>query len=95
MGGESECDDGSDRKDVLSASLKIKISEQTRHFYFVAEATGFEPAKGVNPYTLSKRAPSTTRTRFRLVDYNTFFWGEGISLRVMVRFGLRVYGALL
>ena len=26
-----------------------------------AEGAGFEPAKGVNPYPLSKRAPSTTQ----------------------------------
>lgn len=37
----------------------------------MAEATGFEPAKGVNPYTLSKRAPSTARPHFHSFDYNT------------------------
>lgn len=30
----------------------------------MAEATGFEPARAFRPYTLSKRAPSTTRTHF-------------------------------
>ncbi len=37
----------------------------------MAEATGFEPAKGVSLYTLSKRAPSTTRPHFQCLDYNT------------------------
>ncbi len=32
----------------------------------MAERTGFEPAKALRPYTLSKRAPSTTRTPLRL-----------------------------
>ena len=31
---------------------------------------GFEPTKGVTLYTLSKRAPSTTRTPLRKTDLN-------------------------
>ena len=38
----------------------------------MAEATGFEPAKELPLYTLSKRAPSTTRPHFRLLqNFNT------------------------
>jgi hypothetical protein len=29
---------------------------------FMAEREGFEPSMGVNPYTLSRRAPSAART---------------------------------
>lgn len=32
----------------------------------MAEAKGFEPSKPLPTYTRSRRAPSTTRTRFRL-----------------------------
>ena len=32
----------------------------------LAEGAGFEPARSVNPYTLSRRAPSTTRPPLRL-----------------------------
>ena len=38
----------------------------------MAEATGFEPANGANRYTLSKRAPSTTRPHFRFTYYIIF-----------------------
>ncbi len=34
------------------------------------EGMGFEPTKGVTLYTLSKRAPSTTRTPLRKTDLN-------------------------
>ena len=39
----------------------------------MAEATGFEPAKGETLYTLSKRAPSTTRPHFRLKIIVAYF----------------------
>ncbi len=38
----------------------------------MAEATGFEPANELPRYTLSKRAPSTTRPHFRFNYLNTF-----------------------
>ena len=38
-------------------------------FMNLAERTGFEPAKALRPYTLSKRAPSTTRTPLQLLIF--------------------------
>ncbi len=35
----------------------------------VAVAVGFEPTEGVNPHTLSRRAPSAARTRYRRRAY--------------------------
>ena len=37
--------------------------------YLLAEREGFEPSKGVSPYTLSKRAHSTTLPPLLLVKY--------------------------
>lgn len=42
-----------------------------------AVAVGFEPTEGVNPHTLSRRAPSAARTRYRREAYRTGFWGLG------------------
>src|SRR5918997_3243332 len=38
----------------------------------MAVAVGFEPTKGVNPYALSRRAPSAARTRYRRSPYRTY-----------------------
>ena len=35
----------------------IKTRSKLRLFIVMAEGTGFEPAKALRPYTLSKRAP--------------------------------------
>ena len=48
-------------------SLQIITRRINSSVINLAEATGFEPANGVNHYTLSKRAPSTTRPHFRLL----------------------------
>ena len=39
--------------------------------HHVAVAVGFEPTEGVNPHTLSRRAPSAARTRHRRRGYRT------------------------
>src|SRR3954471_10927832 len=47
-------------------------SEDTRRFACsVAVAVGFEPTEGVNPHTLSRRAPSAARTRYRRRVYGS------------------------
>ena len=45
---------------------KCKIALITKAF-LMAERLGFEPMKGLLLYTLSKRAPSTTRPPLRLI----------------------------
>ena len=35
----------------------------------MAVPVGFEPTEGVNPHTLSRRAPLAARTRHRRLDY--------------------------
>ncbi len=41
-----------------------------RAFLCVAEREGFEPSMSVNPYTLSRRAPSATRPPLRMTSQN-------------------------
>ncbi len=46
-------------------SLTDKTAKKTDEksvFFAIAEETGFEPAEGVNPHSLSKRAPSTAQS---------------------------------
>src|SRR3954451_12478584 len=45
--------------------------EARRFACSVAVAVGFEPTEGVNPHTLSRRAPSAARTRYRRRAYKT------------------------
>lgn len=50
-------------KDTSLAPLKIiEVPENQIPQYVYAEGAGFEPAKPLLTYTLSKRAPSATRT---------------------------------
>ena len=51
---------------VLCSLSANKICATRRYFVF-AERGGFEPPKGVNPYTLSKRAPSTAQPSLQFV----------------------------
>ena len=37
-------------------------------FFYLAESEGFEPSMGVNPYTLSRGAPSATRPALLFED---------------------------
>ena len=37
--------------------------------HHMAVPVGFEPTEGVNPHTLSRRAPLAARTRHRRLDY--------------------------
>ena len=41
-------------------------------FYFLAEREGFEPSMGINPYSLSRGAPSATRPPLREIHSNCF-----------------------
>ena len=52
---------------LSSCSRKLKKTTLQVVFLNLAERTGFEPAKALRPYTLSKRAPSTTRTPLQLI----------------------------
>ena len=45
-----------------------------------SESVGFEPTRGLNLYTLSKRAPSATRPTLQLININIF---KKISLLIL------------
>ena len=69
-------DDAGEEESALGkAQGNIKITPLGLFLYFslrlMAEETGFEPANELPRYTLSKRAPSTTRTLFRSPNYTT------------------------
>ena len=63
----SGCFGGSDRINIHVGFLQITQSKASFTLVILAEATGFEPANELPRYTLSKRAPSTTRPHFRIV----------------------------
>ena len=54
----------------------------------MAERAGFEPAKELPPYTLSKRAPSTTRPPLLFYLKNFFNFMELIRKIKYVKFDL-------
>ena len=49
-----------------------KATARVAYLFLMAEMVGFEPTNGFLRYTLSKRAPSTTRTHlhYNLVEVN-------------------------
>ena len=58
----------------LGSNLSFLIINKNKAdglFLFMAEARGFEPPNAFRHYTRSRRAPSTTRTHFRLsINYS-------------------------
>ena len=55
----------------LTFSKIVKLSTKNKA-YLMAERMGFEPMKELPLYTLSKRAPSTTRPPLRFTKYNLY-----------------------
>ena len=51
------------RTDSRQAKTPLKAG------FRMAVPVGFEPTEGVNPHTLSRRAPLAARTRHRRLDY--------------------------
>lgn len=53
---------------MLSPGQKEKATRRAAFSFYLAERGGFEPPKrGLDAYTLSRRAPSTTRTPLRIL----------------------------
>ena len=61
---------GSERIYNPQRSLQKQNKRASSLLLFLAEARGFEPPRAVKPHTISSRAPSTTRPRFRLLFYH-------------------------
>ena len=55
----------------LTFSKIVKLSTKNKA-YLMAERMGFEPMKELPLYTLSKRAPSTTRPPLQFTKYNLY-----------------------
>ena len=66
---------GAERADFMDGSLKLPKTADC-----VAETVGFEPTIESPLYTLSRRAPSTTRPRLRIP------FGNGKPLAARLRF---------
>ena len=68
--------------------------------HYLAEREGFEPSKGfLNPYSLSRGAPSATRPPLRDRVFYTFIWDSGTTKSRMnpllreIRGLIRSYGS--
>ena len=50
---------------LILSNIKTADFALSAAYNFLAERSGFEPEKEFPPYTLSRRAPSTTRPSLR------------------------------